>query len=245
MSGVREKAPSVVAFVFARGGSKGVPRKNVRLLAGKPLIAYSIETALQSIHIDRVIVSTDDEGIAQVARAYGADVPFIRPGSLALDASPEWLSWQHALKFLQTEDSMPDIFVSVPATSPLRDTCDIDACIQVLTEGDYDIVITATEAARNPYFNMVKVVGGRVEIAVKPDFTIARRQDAPQFFDMTTVAYAAKAAFVLENNSVFDGSVGLVIVPEERALDIDTLLDFKIADFLMMEKQQGVIDEQH
>lgn len=243
MSVLSRVTPSIGAFVFARGGSKGVPGKNVRLLAGKPLIAYAIESALQSKYVERVIVSTDDEEIAQVARVYGAEVPFMRPQHLASDISPEWLAWQHALMFLQDHGDMPDLFLSVPATSPLRDSSDLDAVVEKLVGGDYDIVVTASEAARNPYFNMVKVVNDHVELAVEPDASISRRQDAPQFYDMTTVAYAAKSSFVLEHSSVFNGSVGLVVIPAERALDIDTLLDFKIADFLMREKQQEVGDE--
>jgi len=220
-----------------------VPGKNIRLLAGKPLIAHSIDAAKQLDCLEHVIVSTDDESIAQGAREYGAEVPFMRPKSLASDTSPEWLSWQHALKYLHDQGTMPELFLSVPTTSPLRDVSDLEACIQTLVNGNYDIVITASEAARSPYFNMVKVEGGQVELAVKPDTSITRRQDAPQFYDMTTVAYAAKSSFVLENSGLFDGSVGLVVVPEERALDIDTMMDFKIADFLMREKQQEVIDE--
>jgi len=245
MSDSRDKSPSVIAFIFARGGSKGVPGKNIRSLAGKPLIAHAIETALQSDYVERVIVSTDDEAIAQVAREYGAETPFMRPNYLASDTSAEWLSWQHALKYLQGKGSLPDLFLSVPTTSPLRDVTDLDACIRKLMKGDHDIVITASESARSPYFNMVRLVNGQVELAVKPDTSISRRQDAPQFFDMTTVAYAAKPSFILENSSMFDGSVGLVEVPEERALDIDTLLDFKVADFLMRERQQENIDEKH
>ena len=245
MNELREEPSSVGAFIFARGGSKGLPGKNIRPLAGKPLIAYAIEVALQSNYVDRVIVSTDDESIAQVAREYGAEVPFMRPAHLASDTSSEWLSWQHALNYLQNMGAMPELFLSVPTTSPLRYASDLDACIYMLLKENHDMVVTASEAARNPYFNMVKVVDGQVEVAVKPDAPIVRRQDAPQFFDMTTVAYAAKSSFVLANRSVFDGSVGLMVVPEERALDIDTLLDFKIADFLMRERQQEMIDEKY
>jgi len=234
---------SIVAFVFARGGSKGLPRKNIKQLAGKPLIAHSIEAALQSSYVSRVVVSTDDEEIAQVAREYGADVPFLRPADLASDNSPEWLSWQHALEFLQSEGQMPDVFLSVPTTAPLRAVSDLDDCVELLLKGEHDIVITASEAARNPYFNMVKVVNGRAELAVKPAMTVSRRQDAPQFYDVATVAYAARSSFILNHKTLFEGRVGVVIIPAERTLDIDTLLDFKIADFLMKEKQRGASDE--
>lgn len=231
---------SVTAFVFARGGSKGVPGKNIRHLAGKPLITYSIECALLSPYVDKVIVSTDSEEIAAVARRYGAEVPFMRPAELAADQSSEWLAWQHALEFLRQKGEMPDIFLSVPATSPLRESCDLDACVEKLAGGEFDIVITASEAARNPYFNMIRMDGkGAVALAVKPDQPIVRRQDAPQFYDVATVAYAARSQFILDHHGLFDGRVGCVIVPAERAVDIDTELDFKVAELLMHERGGG------
>jgi CMP-N-acetylneuraminic acid synthetase len=145
------------AFIFARGGSKGLPGKNIRLLGGKPLIAWSIEHALAVKRIDRVIVSTDSEEIAAVARAYGAEVPFIRPEELARDDSPEWFAWRHALNYLKHGDGiMPAVMVSVPATAPLRSSCDIENCLDEFEKGEVDIVITVTDSHRSPYFNMVK-----------------------------------------------------------------------------------------
>lgn len=225
----------VVGAIFARGGSKGVPFKNLRLLAGKPLIAHAIQSALASEAINRVIVSTDDTEIASVARQYGAEVPFMRPAELAGDQSPEWLAWQHALRTLgQESTTVPDIFVSIPATAPLRAVSDIDACIVALQSSDADIVITVTPADRSPYFNMVTLdVESNAQLVIRPEGSIHRRQDAPPVYDVTTVAYAARPDFVLSANSVFDGKVKAVVVPTERALDIDTELDFQFAEFLL------------
>lgn len=228
--------PYVVAAIFARGGSKGVPRKNIRELAGKPLIAYAIEVARASTLVDRVIVSTDDVEIADVARAYGAEVPFMRPAELARDTAPEWLAWRHALEMLAADHDRPpiDVFVSVPPTSPLRAVEDIDGCVRSLIEGEADIVITVKPAERNPYFNMVVLDERRfARRAITPDQPIARRQDAPAVYDMTTVAYAARPAYVMRASGVFDGQVQAVVVPPERALDIDTELDFAFAEFLL------------
>lgn len=231
---------SVTAFVFARGGSKGVPGKNIRHLAGKPLIAYAIECALSSSYVDKVIVSTDSEEIASIAKTYGADVPFIRPEELATDDSSEWLAWQHALEFLREKGEMPDIFLSVPATSPLREPSDLNACVEKLSSKNLDVVITASEATRNPYFNMIRIDdNGAVALAVRPTYPIVRRQDAPQFYDMATVAYAVRSQFILKHHGLFDGQVGCVVVPSERAIDIDTELDFKVAELLMREKESG------
>ena len=228
--------PYVVAGIFARGGSKGVPRKNIRLLAGKPLIAYAIETARASRLIDRVIVSTDDAEIANVALQNGAEVPFMRPSELAQDDSPEWLAWQHAIRMLEKAEgrSKLDVFVCVPPTSPLRSIEDVDACIRLLLAGDTDMVITVKSAERNPYFNMVALDDlSYARLVIQPQKPAFCRQDVPVVYDMTTVAYAARPEFVLGANSMFQGKVKAVIVPAERALDIDTELDFKIAEFLL------------
>lgn len=228
--------PYVVAAIFARGGSKGVPRKNIRLLAGKPLIAYAIETARASQLIDRVVVSTDDAEIADVARRYGAEVPFMRPSELAQDDSPEWLAWQHAIRTLDdTSDGRKlDVFVSVPPTSPLRGVEDVDACIQTLLQSDADMVITVKPAERNPYFNMVTIDEvGYAKLVIQAERAVPRRQAAPMVYDMTTVAYVARPDFVLSARSMFEGKLKAVCVPVERALDIDTELDFRICELML------------
>ena len=224
-----------IACIFARGGSKGLPGKNIRPLGGKPLIAWSIEHALAVDRIERVIVSTDSEEIAAVACLYGAEVPFIRPTELALDNSPEWLSWRHALNYLrETTGAYPEVMVSVPTTAPLRLALDIENCLDEYEKGDADMVITVTEAHRSPYFNMVKNnKDGTVGLVNPPDSAIARRQDAPVVYDMATVCYVANPEFVMSHNATFEGRVKAVKVPVERGIDIDTLLDFQIAECLL------------
>lgn len=224
---------SVTAFVFARGGSRGLPRKNVRLLAGKPLIAHAIEAARCASLVDRVMVSTDDETIADVARAWGAGVPFLRPAALASDTAPEWQAWRHAISHFADAGDPVDVFVSVPPTAPLRSPGDIDACIAELQRTDADLVITVTEAHRHPSFNMVRINDGYATLVLPPAQGLARRQDCPPVFDMTTVAYAARPAFVMRSTSHFEGRVRAVVVPPERAIDIDTELDFAFAEFLL------------
>jgi CMP-N-acetylneuraminic acid synthetase len=228
-----------IAFIFARGGSKGLPGKNIRPLAGKPLIAWSIEHARAVERIQRVIVSTDSVEIAAVARDFGADVPFMRPAELARDESPEWKAWRHALAFLEeTEGALPDVMLSVPTTAPLRVSIDLENCLDEFAKGDADMVITVSDAHRNPWFNMVKEnPDGTVGLVIQPALGITRRQDAPAVFDMATVAYVARPQFVMQHMGTFSGRVRAVKVPVERAIDIDTLFDFELAEFLISRRQ--------
>lgn len=227
--------PFVLGAIFARGGSKGVPRKNIRLLNNKPLIAYAIEAGLSVPLIDKLIVSTDDEEIAAVARSYGGEVPFMRPAALATDDSPEILSWQHAVDWCEKmEKRNIDVLASIPTTSPLRQANDIERCLRKLLDSDADVVITVSESDRNPYFNMVKIdEEGYARLALDLSTNIGHRQNAPKVFDMTTVSYAVRVPFLKKARSLFEGKVKTVMVPKERALDIDTLLDFGIAEFFI------------
>lgn len=231
---------NVVALICARGGSKGVPDKNLQPLGGEPLIARSVRQARAVARIGRVIVSTDSQAIAGAARAAGADVPFLRPAELARDDSPEWLVWRHAIAHLRdTDGGFPDALIVVPATAPLREPEDLERCLDAFAEGDADIVITVTDAHRNPWFNMVTVDDdGNVGPVIRPDKAFVRRQDAPPVYDMTTVAYVARPEFVMTRDGVFDGRVRHVHVPVERALDIDTPLDLTIARCLLAQQEE-------
>lgn len=226
---------SIVALICARGGSKGLPGKNIRALGGRPLIAWAIEQARSVASIDRVIVSTDSDEIATVALAAGAEVPFMRPAELAGDRSAEWLVWRHALTYLRhADDRYPTALIIVPATAPLREPSDLRRCLDEFERGDVDMVITVTDAHRSPYFNMVRTMDdGYAALVIPPSATVTRRQDVPVVYDMTTVGYVARPEFVMERDGMFQGRVRAVYVPPERALDIDTPLDFRIAEMLL------------
>lgn len=238
MSGMSD---TLTAFIFARGGSKGLPGKNIKPLAGKPLIGWAIEAALAVSEIGRVVVSTDDADIARVGHACGAEVPFLRPDSLASDTASELDAWRHALETLRdTEGTLPDPFISVPATAPLRMPEDIAACLSSYRTGGADVVLTTTEAHRNPWFNMVMAgTDGTVTLVNNPGGAVTRRQDAPEVMDVTTVAYVADPRFLLAGGKLFSGRVKAVQVPVERAIDIDTWHDFAIAEFLMTKRLRG------
>ena len=184
--------------------------------------------------IDHVIVSTDSEEIAETSRKYGADVPFMRPRELATDESPEWLSWKHGLDYLMHSSSgLPEVMVSLQTTSPLRSVSDVESCLEQFSKGGCDVVVTVSEAHRNPYFNMVKDKSDGTVTLVMEYSQVSRRQDAPIIRDLATACYVASPEFVLAHNSIFEGRVKAVNVPRERAVDIDSLLDFKIAEFLL------------
>lgn len=225
---------SVIAFVFARGGSKGLPGKNIKPLCGKPLLHYSIEIAQQIPEISDVYVSTDCDNIASVASTAGAKV-LRRPAELASDTAAEWLAWQHAIACVQQQGVQFDTFVSLPTTSPLRAVKDVTAALTQLRASKADICIGVTPAARNPYFNMVKPNGpDQVCLFINDQPAIKRRQDAPVAFDITTVVYAARVNYILENNALFTGKVTSVVVPKQRAVDIDDIYDFLFAESLLI-----------
>ena len=224
------------AFIFARGGSKDVPGKNIRNLGGKPLLAHSIMIAQNIDEISRIFVSTDDQDIAEVGIKYGAEI-IERPVELAQDDSPEWLSWLHAIKWLEARGEFFDCFVSLPTTSPLRNKTDVVNCINLLDK-QTDIVVTISETSRNPYFNMVHKEEDYIKLLIEGEKSYSRRQDAPLAYDMTTVAYVAHSDFIKNNNKIFDGRVKAALIPKERSVDIDDEIDFKMAELLMRERQE-------
>ncbi|MGR5464699.1 cytidylyltransferase domain-containing protein [Photobacterium damselae] len=223
------------AFIFARGGSKGLPGKNIKPLAGKPLLQYAIEIAQKTPSIDKVFVSTDDNDIAKIAIELGA-ILIKRPVELATDKSPEWLSWRHAVQWAKDNYGQFDGFISLPATSPLRSVEDVEAAIEKRCYTAADVCISVTPASRSPYFNMVKETkDGHIELVSKLESVVTRRQDAPEVFDITTVVYATTPDFVLESNSLFAGKVTSIVVPKARAVDIDDIYDFRMAEAIIQD----------
>lgn len=227
------------AFIFARGGSKGLPRKNILPIAGHPLLVHGIILAKELHNIHGIYVSTDCDEIADVAKYAGAQV-IKRPVELATDCAPEWLAWQHAIKIVEERSGHFERFLSLPPTAPLRSRYDVQKCLNALLP-DVDMVVTMSRARRSPWFNMVtRESDNRVKILLN-NKNISRRQDSPECFDMTTVAYAAKTPFILNSKKIWDGNVVGIEIPVDRAFDIDTPLDFAIAKFVM---EQRLLDSQ-
>jgi CMP-N-acetylneuraminic acid synthetase len=218
------------AFIFARGGSKGLPRKNVLPIAGLPLVVHSIRAAELLGNTKGIYVSTDCQEIASLALAAGAEI-IERPAELASDRAPEWLAWQHAIQWVQAKYGAFDRFLSLPPTAPCRNVGDLQRCLHALTS-DVDLVLTTTPSHRSPWFNMVlERSDGYLEL-VKSGDSIKRRQDAPACLDIATIAYAAHPAFILAAKGIWEGRIRGVEVPSERAIDIDSPVDYAIARFL-------------
>ena len=221
---------NIVPFVFARGNSKGIKNKNLLKFNNTTLLGNAILQARKIKYAKKIFVSTDSIKIKKEALKYKAEVPFIRPKHLSTDTSPEIYAWRHAVDFLNNElDIFPDYIVSVPTTSPLRRTSDINKCLSLAIKNKLDIVFAITSSHKNPYFNMLIEKKGKLKIAIKKNKKISRRQDAPKSFDLTTICYVFKPNYIKSNFNLFSGKVGYVHIPKQRAIDIDDKWDYRIA----------------
>lgn len=221
--------------ICARGGSKGVKGKNTRLLHGKPLIAYSIEQAAASGLFGAIAVSSDAQDILDVAGEWGADYLIQRPGELATDQAAKLPAIRHCAGEVERRAGhMYETVVDLDATSPLRSVEDIQKAVALLEEGGAGNVITAMPSRRSPYFNMVELNADGVAALSKPLKTpVVRRQDAPQCYDMNASIYVWKRPVLFASDTIFNVDTKLYVMPEERSIDIDSEIDFKIVEFLM------------
>ena len=220
--------------ICMRGGSKGVPNKNLRELNGKPLMAYTIGQALESGLFQHVVVSTDSERIAEVAKKYGAEAWFLRTAEQATDEAPKLTVIQNA--FLESEKHFGhkfDLLMDLDATSPLRSVEDITQAYLQFVKEDAEILITASPARKNPYFNMVEKVNGRIQVVKEYEPRPTRRQDAPQVYDMNASIYIWKRQALIKNNTLFTDKTSLYIMPEERSVDIDNDMDWSFVEYFL------------
>lgn len=226
---------TVFAWIFARGGSKGFPGKNLARLDGVPLIGHAVRSGLESAFIDEVFVSTDCAAIAEVAREYGATVPFVRPPELATDEVPERYAWRHAVEWCRSElQPGMDIMVSLPPTVPLRVAADVDRSIEIFDSGDFDTVLSVTRSEAHPSFNLVSCDdAGAAKLLLPPSGLVARRQECRTVYRITGGVYVTNPSFVLRSESFWEGRVGITLVPKERSVDIDAALDLDWARFLL------------
>ena len=230
------KNKTILCVIPARGGSKGVPGKNIKDLCGKPLIAYSIEQAKAARFIDRIIVDSDDEAILQVGRRFGAETPFVRPANLARDDSSIFDVLVHAVEWLEQKENYHfDILLLLHTTTPLRTSQDIDECLMTLVEKNANNVFSVASSYKNPYFNMVELEprSGIAKLCKTGNFF--NRQEAPKVFDMNSSIYAWDKNAFLKYRSHFTDQTYIYEMPRERSVDIDEPLDFKIAETLIRE----------
>ena len=221
---------NIVPFIFARGNSKGIKNKNLLKFNNTTLLGNAILQARRIKFAKKIFVSTDSIKIKKEALKYKAQVPFVRPKHLSTDNSPEIYSWRHAVDYLNNKlDIFPDYIVSVPTTSPLRRTSDINKCLSLAIKSKLDMVFAITNSHKNPYFNMLIKKKGKLQIFIKKNKKISRRQDAPKSFDLTTVCYVFRPNYIKSNFNLFSGKVGYVYVPKQRAVDIDDKWDYRIA----------------
>lgn len=228
-----------ICTICARGGSKGVKNKNVRLLAGKPLIVHSIEQVRQSGLFDVLAVSSDSDEILRVAQEAGVDHVVKRPDELATDNAAKLPVIIHCVQEAERlYGNVFDIVVDVDATSPLRVPSDICGAVALLEESGVSNVITGAPARRSPYFNLVEEdANGVVQLAKKPDKPIVRRQDAPKCYDMNASIYVWKREALRDGAGIFNNDTRIFVMPEERSIDIDSELDFAIVELLLNKRQ--------
>ena len=227
----------VVAIIPARGGSKGIPHKNITLLAGKPLIAWTIQAAQSSLRMNRIIVSTDDNEIALIAKQNGAEVPFMRPAELAEDDTPGMAPILHAVKWLEkNEGYLPDLVMCLQPTSPLRSSEDIDAAIELAVQKNADAVVSVMPVDHHPDWMRCVDTDGRLSDFCTTERPATRRQDLPPVYALNGAIYLGCRKVLLEQESWYTDKTFAYIMPPERSLDIDTQWHLRLADLILKDK---------
>lgn len=220
-----------LCLINARSGSKGVPRKNIKPLNGKPLIAYSIETALKSRRIGRVVVSTDSQNIADVAKAYGAETPFLRPPELATDTAKQIDAMIHAVAALEQAGDRYDYICILQPTCPLRSAEDVDGALQLLLDSGADSVITVTDVGgRHPRTLYTQNPDGQIRAYLDSAPGGVLRQDFENLLWRTGAVYAMKRDILMEQRSLYGQDIRGYPVPEERSFNIDTIFDWELTE---------------
>jgi N-acylneuraminate cytidylyltransferase len=227
----------ILGHIGARKGSKGVPRKNFRLLQGKPLIDWSLEQLLSHPRVDAVVVSTDDEEIYAHAVAKGCLKIGLRPDHLATDTAGKWGVWQHALAASEALVGPVTAFLDLDCTSPLRLPSDIDGALDLFAAERPDMVMSCCEARKNPYFNLVEPdATGALHVSKPLPGGVVARQQAPVVYEHAASTYVVDPAYLKRSKGLWEGRVIPYLMPPERCVDIDTPFDFRLVEFLMEDR---------
>lgn len=222
---------NVLGIIPARGGSKGIPKKNVVDLNGKPLIFYTIDAALTSKVIDKLIVSTDDENIAKIARKFGSDV-VMRPAHLAGDKSPTISTINHVIEILSLNSYIPDIIILLQPTSPLRNYLDIKKSLDQFISNKCESLIAVNNVDHSPYWNF-KIKNSRLIPIFDEKYLKYRRQDLPEAYIPNGSIFISKPKTIKDYNGFYTSNIFPYVMPPERSLDIDTKLELEFAKFLL------------
>jgi CMP-N-acetylneuraminic acid synthetase len=236
---IKEKT-NCLAIIPARGGSKGLPRKNIRLLAGKPLIVWTIEQAKKSKYSDKVIVSTEDKEIAKISKKYGAEVPFLRPKELATDSSPTIDTIIHAISWFEKREEYFDIVVLLEPTSPLRKKDDLDNAIELFIESidKADSLVSVSEVhLENPYI-MKKIENGYVKPFIEIDENVYQRQQLPKVYFPYGVVYLSKTDTLKRYKTFYQERTIPYFIERWQNYEIDDLYDFIVVEAILKNKSQ-------
>lgn len=225
-----------LVVIPARGGSKGIKNKNIRILAGKPLIFYTIREAKNAKLVDKVIVSTDSPQIKKIAQALKADVPFLRPFSLAKDTTPMYPVIRHALEYLNNRGDKFDAVIILQPTSPLRSAEDIDKAILSLVNSGVDSLVSVCLAKHSPYW--MKVIKNGKLFPLMGSNNSMRRQDLPKVYMPNGAIYATRAKVILKDKKILGSKVIPFIMEEEKSVDVDSLMDLHLAELLLKQRHE-------
>jgi CMP-N,N'-diacetyllegionaminic acid synthase len=233
-----DSAPTILGVVPARGGSKAIPRKNLAVLANKPLIAWTLEVALESGSLDRLVISTDDPQIAEIGKKLGAEVPFLRPTELATDTSTSMDVILHAIRwFDDNERYQPDYVLLLQPTSPLRTVTDIRESIKLALAKRADSVVSVCETHLHPLWMKGVNEEGRLVHLHPQSAAPTRRQDLPSVFALNGAIYLALRTFLLSERTFVSDRTYAYVMPENRSLDVDTPWDLYLADLILRNRE--------
>ena len=224
----------IFCFIFARGGSQRIPNKNLKKINNKSLLEITINLAKKVNKIDKIFVSSDSKKILNIARKNNTQI-IKRPKFLCNSKSNEFESWKHAIQSLKKKKINFDYFLSLPTTSPLRNKKDIMSLIKKFSNSKYDLLLCVTKTNRFPHYNMVT----KKKNTIQPILKNAKGLKKDNILDLTTVGYITSPKFVMKSNGIFDGKVGYIKIPRERAIDIDDFYDLKVARYLLNEKKNN------
>ena len=231
--------PEVIGVITARGGSKGIPGKNIKTMAGKPMIAWTIEAARQSKTLSRVILSTDDADIARVAREWGVEVPFMRPPELAQDRSSHISVVSHVMDWLELNGSLPEYLFVLQPTSPLRAGTDIDGAIELAFERSADAVVGVSALDHHPYLARKILADGSLAEFISTDIQYLCRQNLPPAYSINGAVYVNRCLSLRRDRTFLPPCTFAYVMPPERSLDVDTPQDFFMVEQLLNQQTPG------